>query len=59
MKNSEKYMSCREVKKEDCPLQTGKWCGTCMYRDNERSSDGFKLDELESGVYDFCRKKRR
>lgn len=50
MKKNEKYMSCVDIK--SCPY--GKFCGTCMFRDNQRSITGFKLDELESGMYDFC-----
>ncbi len=58
MKDNNKYMSCKDVAEKDC-YTGGKHCTTCMYRDNERYSDGFRKDSDVSGIYDWCRAKRR
>lgn len=53
MKKNTKYKSCRDVTFEEC-YNGGKYCATCMYRDNERYKDGFRKDSDVSGVYDWC-----
>lgn len=40
----------REI--ENCPY--GKNCGTCMYRDNRRNGNGFRMDPVDSGEPDHC-----
>ena len=48
-----KYKDCRDVTREECYVG-GKFCHTCMYRDNKRDKQGFRLSPEESGIPDFC-----
>ena len=50
IKRSNSHVSCKDIK--TCPY--GHWCGTCMYRDNLRSENGFRKSEEESGIFDWC-----
>lgn len=51
LEHNKNYMSCIEAPKGTCgALQ----CSTCMYRDNERYSDGFRKNEYDTGIHDWC-----
>ena len=55
-KHNEKYMDCVEIPAGKCgALQ----CSTCMYRDNERTADGFRRSEYDTEVRDWCVKHPR
>lgn len=56
--NNKGYKSCKDVSEKDC-YTGGKHCTTCMYRDNERYSDGTVKSSVVSGVHDWCSAKRR
>ena len=59
MRENKKYMSTKDIRPEACYMGRAKNCGTCMYCDNLRDRYGFRISELESGMFNFCTKAPR
>lgn len=51
LKNNEKYLSCKEVRKSNKCRGN---CATCTYCDNKRDSYGYPMLSYDSGYNDWC-----